>query len=85
MNISKRIENDEQYDKARLWCLEAAERLEDPLLDKESWEKTNRVYDATQRLMGEYNRGCMAQDMPYLKALYDETGTTYQTFEEEPQ
>lgn len=83
--MSKRIENDEQYEKAREWCLSAADKLDDPLLDVEEYGKTMRVYDATQRLMGQYRRGRMVQDTPYLARIYEETGTTYQKFEEATQ
>lgn len=75
MTRKKRIENDEQYQKAIKWLTDAALELEeDPSLVGEQREKKMLIYEATSEAIAVYNAEVFSAVCPYLRLLYQELG-----------
>ncbi|GIP25522.1 hypothetical protein J23TS9_06520 [Paenibacillus sp. J23TS9] len=82
----KVIQNDEQYETARLAILKMAADLDDPLsgMTAAEREKKNMVYDRTVDLMTKYRRGGLVQQFPHLREIYQQIGYQWQELESEP-
>ncbi|WP_211746375.1 hypothetical protein [Paenibacillus sp. Marseille-Q4541] len=77
--MKKQIENDDQYEKARIAVLELAEYLDNPDPLDEAVEKKQLIYDRTTDLMLLYSRGHNVKEYPaYYKPKYDRAGWAYQ-------
>ncbi len=72
---AKRIENDEQYEKAREWLVKTAQKADDPLSDVDA--KTMRIYDMTSERMQEYRRGELVRMFPGLREVYQKLGYAF--------
>lgn len=89
---AKVIQNDEQYEKARLAILDMADKLDDPLiLSADEHERMMKIYDRTTDLMHLYRRGELVQLFPGLREQYtvlglkwQELGEPVQSIESEP-
>lgn len=80
----KVIQNDEQYEKARLAILDMAAELDDPLssMTTAEREKKNLVYDRTVDLMTRYRRGGLVLQFPDLRDVYQQIGYEWQELEQ---
>ncbi|GIO33693.1 hypothetical protein J2TS6_48340 [Paenibacillus albilobatus] len=78
----KVIQNDEQYEKARVAVLDMAAKLDDPLNDMSAEERRRMmaVYDRTTDLMQRYRRGQLVQRDPFLREIYKQIGYEWQEF-----
>ncbi|KHF33437.1 hypothetical protein CM49_04385 [Paenibacillus sp. P1XP2] len=76
----KVIQNDEQYEKARVAVLDMAAKLDDPLGDMSAEERRRMmaVYDRTTDLMQRYRRGQLVQRDPHLREIYKQIGYEWQ-------
>ncbi|MEC0239463.1 hypothetical protein P4H66_06285 [Paenibacillus dokdonensis] len=82
----KVIQNDEQYEKARLAILNMAAVLDDPLSGMTAAEREKKmgIYDRTTELMTQYRRGGLVQQFPHLREIYEQIGYQWQELEPEP-
>ncbi|MGN7359970.1 hypothetical protein ACTHPF_26695 [Paenibacillus sp. SAF-054] len=80
----KVIQNDEQYEKARLAVLKMAAELDDPLSGMTAVERDKKqgIYDRTTDLMMHYRRGGLVQQFPYLRDVYQQIGYHWQEHEQ---
>lgn len=76
----KVIQNDEQYEKARVAVLDMAAKLDDPLSDMSPKDrgKMMAIYDRTTDLMQRYRRGQLVQRDPHLREIYKQIGYQWQ-------
>lgn len=75
--MTKRIENDEQYQKSLDWLITASIELEDPLLDGPERAKKQAIYDRVDQLVQAYKRGRLIEKFPGLREQYDKLGWEY--------
>lgn len=66
MLLLKKIETDEQYQKATKWLVETAMEIEDPLSDMTAEEKTKKmaIYDRTSEAVRLYRSFDVVKDNP---------------------
>ncbi|MFU1797628.1 hypothetical protein ACM1RC_27440 [Paenibacillus azoreducens] len=81
----KVIQNDEQYEKARVAILDMAAKLDDPLAEMSDAERTRlmAIYDRTTDLMQRYRRGKLVQLDPHLRDIYRQIGYKWQEIDSE--
>ena len=82
----KVIQNDEQYETARLAILKMAADLDDPLSGMTAAEREKKmgIYDRTTDLMTQYRRGGLVKQFPHLREIYEQIGYQWQELEPEP-
>lgn len=75
--MSKRIENDEAYDRSAKWLIDKAQQISDPLIDEAEKTKLMGHYDYVDSEMQRYRRGQMINLFPGLRKVYAELGWNY--------
>jgi hypothetical protein len=73
----KRIEKEEQYEKARMASIDMSIKLQNPLFTGPERDKLMRIYDITVDELQVYRRGEMVQMFPGLAKQYDDLGWDY--------
>lgn len=78
----KLIQDDAQYDRARVALLKMAGELDDPLssMTGEERERKNLIYDRTAESIREYRRSEMVVVYPGLKQVYEQLDYPYRDF-----
>jgi hypothetical protein len=75
--MSKRIENDEAYNRSAKWLVDKAQQISDPLIDEADKAKAMRQFDYVDSEMLQYRRGQLVKEFPGLRKVYAELGWNY--------
>lgn len=83
----KLIQDDEQYERARVALLNMAAKLDDPLsgMSEDERARQNLIYDRTAEAVREYRRSEMAVKFPGLRDIYQQLGHSFRDFSERQQ
>ncbi|RAV18865.1 hypothetical protein [Paenibacillus contaminans] len=82
--MSRRIQNDEQYDKSAMWLVQKAGELSDPLMPDAEKSELMKKYDFVSAEMQRYRRGELAKEYPGLRKIYAELGWVFNDTPAEP-